>query len=143
MEEHPNPRKGGRPPIPNKLDKTIRVRITSDDYHRCKKIAEEANMNVTEYFRKMMTEGKVTNLFSAEGKREKIQLAGMANNLNQLVKEAHTFCECFYLFCRRWLWSMANCCRLTNRRGGYSSTFCHVNHKITYSKNVYCRWYRL
>jgi hypothetical protein len=91
MEELKDSRKGGRPPIPNKLDKTIRVRITSDDYHRCKKIAEEANMNVTEYFRKMMTEGKVTNLFSAEGKREKIQLAGMANNLNQLVKEAHTY----------------------------------------------------
>ncbi len=91
MEELKDSRKGGRPPIPNKLDKTIRVRITSDDYHRCKTIAEEANMNVTEYFRKMMTEGKVTNLFSAEGKREKIQLAGMANNLNQLVKEAHTY----------------------------------------------------
>jgi len=91
MEELKDSRKGGRPPIPNKLDKTIRVRITSDDYHRCKKIAEEANMNVTEYFRKMMTEGKVINLFSAAAKEDTIQLTGMANNLNQLVKEAHTY----------------------------------------------------
>ena len=91
MEEVKDLRRGGRPPIPNKLDKTIRVRITSDDYHRCKKVTEEANMNVTEYFRKMMTEGKVINLFSAEGKQEKIRLTGMANNLNQLVKEAHTY----------------------------------------------------
>jgi hypothetical protein len=91
MEELKDSRKGGRPPIPNKLDKTIRVRITSDDYHRCKKIAEEANMNVTEYFRKMMTEGKVINLFSAAAKEDTIQLTGMANNLNQLAKEAHTY----------------------------------------------------
>lgn len=46
---------------------------------------------MAEYIRRMVLNGGITNLFSEEEQQHKIQLIGMANNLNQLAKEAHTY----------------------------------------------------
>jgi hypothetical protein len=82
---------GGRPVKIDKLLKRVRIRLSDKDMTQCQKKAKQANLSLPEYIRAIVLKGKVTNIFSEEERQHKIQLIGMANNLNQLAKEAHTY----------------------------------------------------
>jgi hypothetical protein len=91
MEEISKSKAGGRPVKIDKLSKRVRVRMSEKDMIQCRKKAQQANLSLPEYIRVIVVKGKVSNIFSDEEQQHKIQLIGMANNLNQLTKEAHTY----------------------------------------------------
>lgn len=75
----------------DKLSQRVRLRLSEIEMAESSKNARLANLSLPEYIRMILLRGKVTNLFSEEEQLAKLQLIGMANNLNQLVKEAHTY----------------------------------------------------
>lgn len=91
MEELENNKKGGRPIKSKKYNKILRIRMNNEELNICKGKANSLNMPLATYLRLMIKQGKVTNLFTEEEQQHKVQLIGMANNLNQLMKEAHTY----------------------------------------------------
>ena len=91
MEKNNNSKKGGRPLKLLKLKTKLRVCMADQDVRICTEKAKQANISLAEYIRRMVLNGAITNLFSEEEQQHKIQLIGMANNLNQLAKEAHTY----------------------------------------------------
>ena len=91
MEKITKHNTGGRPPKMLKLSKRIRLRMSENDINLCMKKAQQVKLSLPEYIRTIVLKGKVTNLFSDEEQQAKLQLIGMANNLNQLTKEAHTY----------------------------------------------------
>ena len=91
MEEVRKRNTGGRPVKTDKLSQRVRLRLSEIEMAESSKNARLANLSLPEYIRMILLRGKVTNLFSEEEQLAKLQLIGMANNLNQLVKEAHTY----------------------------------------------------
>lgn len=91
MEKKIKLNRGGRPVKMDKLSVRFRIRMSEYEMTYSRKNALKANLSLAEYFRMMVIKGKVTNLFSEEEQLAKRQLIGIANNLNQLVKEAHTY----------------------------------------------------
>lgn len=90
MEEH-NRNKGGRPVKAVRLTKRFKVSLSEEDAANCMEKAKSFNLTISGYIREMLLKGRVVDVFSPEIKSEKKRLTGMANNLNQLVKEAHTY----------------------------------------------------
>lgn len=84
-------RKGGRPIKSKPLNQRLRIRMSESDINRCTENANRANLSLSEYVRGILVDGRVTNLFSEQEQKDKIQLIGMANNLNQLTQLAHTY----------------------------------------------------
>ena len=84
-----NKHPGGRPKKPVKRESTTGVRFTKVEYFIVRQKASNARLKVTAYIRKMAVEGKVTAAMSEEERQFVRQLAGMANNLNQLTRKAH------------------------------------------------------
>lgn len=83
--------KGGRPKANReKLDKVLPCRLTTKEYDKLIDDAKLANLKPSELGRQYITKGFVSNLFSEEEQNEKRQLIGIRNNLNQLVKLAHS-----------------------------------------------------
>lgn len=91
MEEVRKRNTGGRPVKTDKLSQRVRLRLSEIEMAESSKNARLANLSLPEYIRMILLRGKVTNLFSEEEQLAKLQLIGIANNLNQLVKEAHTY----------------------------------------------------
>jgi len=44
-------KKSGRPPLENKKDKMVRIRVTENEMKELKKLAEESGMTVSDFFR--------------------------------------------------------------------------------------------
>ncbi len=84
-----NKRKGGRPKQGIKRESATGVRFTKAEYFIVKNKAAKSNYKLTEYIRVMAVEGVVICRFSSEEKEIMRKLAGMANNLNQIVRLAH------------------------------------------------------
>lgn len=83
--------KGGRPKVNRaKLDKVLPCRLTTKEYEKIIDDAKLVNLKPSELGRQYITKGFVSNLFSEEEQHEKRQLIGIRNNLNQLVKLAHS-----------------------------------------------------
>ena len=84
-------KKGGRPIKESPLERKIKVNVTKEELDKFKQLAEKANYKLSPFARELIVNGKITNLFSKEEQNAKIQLIGIANNLNQLLKECHTY----------------------------------------------------
>ena len=84
-------KKGGRPLKKSPLEKKINVNLTIDEHEKCKQMAEKVNYKLSPFVRKLIVNGKISNLFSKEEQSAKLQLIGIANNINQLLKEVHTY----------------------------------------------------
>ncbi|MFY7936496.1 MAG: plasmid mobilization protein [Flavobacterium sp.] len=84
-------KKGGRPKVNReKLEMILQCRMTRTEYEKVLSDAQKVNLKPSELGRQYITKGFVTNLFSEEEQQEKKQLIGIRNNLNQLVKLAHS-----------------------------------------------------
>lgn len=84
-ERHP----GGRPKKPVRKESATGVRFSKAEYFIVKQKASKAGLKVTAYIRQMAVEGKVDAAMGEEERQSVRQLAGMANNLNQLARKAH------------------------------------------------------
>lgn len=82
--------KGGAPKKRIKRASGIRVRLTSTERFLIESKAREAGMRISDWFRAAALKAKVVTRMTAEDRRVLHLLAGMANNLNQLTKLAHT-----------------------------------------------------
>lgn len=91
MENKTNQKKRGRPKNPNGQTLRIRIRMTKEDFDRCKENARRANLPLSKFARIMILDGKHINTFSHESDKLRSTFIGMANNLNQLTKLAHTY----------------------------------------------------
>lgn len=82
--------KGGAPQKKIKRASGIRVRLTTTERFLIESKAREAGMRISDWIRAAALKAKVVGRISAEDRRILHLLAGMANNLNQLTKLAHT-----------------------------------------------------
>jgi hypothetical protein len=81
--------KGGRPKKVIKREAATGIRFTKTEYFIVKQKATKAGMKITAYVRTMAVEGYVKARPHPVDKQLEKQLAGMANNINQLTKLAH------------------------------------------------------
>ena len=85
-----NKSKGGRPPKgENKLTIPINLKLTESDYSSVKKKADKLGMTPTQYARELTLKGSIKSRFTLEELDLIRKLAGMANNLNQVAKQAN------------------------------------------------------
>lgn len=90
MEEQDNRKsKGGRPAKKIKRDSHLMVRLTNAERFLIESKAKEAGLKPSEWFRQSAKRAKVVPRFRPEDAGFRRELAGMANNLNQLTKKAH------------------------------------------------------
>jgi hypothetical protein len=82
--------KGGAPQKRIKRASGIRVRLTATERFLIESNARQAGMRISDWFRAAALKAKVMARITAEDRRVLHLLAGMANNLNQLTKLAHT-----------------------------------------------------
>ncbi|MFI3248509.1 MAG: plasmid mobilization relaxosome protein MobC [Rikenellaceae bacterium] len=78
----------GRPPkeIEDLLCKSIKVRFNIEDYCNLLTKAEEMKIPLASYARELILKGKITAPFTADEIRLMHQIAGVANNVNQITK---------------------------------------------------------
>lgn len=91
MENQIKQKKAGRPIKHNGLTIILTIRMTKEDFDSCKQKAEQANISIASYIRNIARDGVIINTFSKESTNHRTALIGIANNLNQLVKLAHTY----------------------------------------------------
>ena len=85
-----NKSKGGRPKKEKvKLSTSINLKLTEEDFKTVKEKAEKLGMNATQYAREMTLKGGIKSRFTLEELDQMRKLAGMANNLNQIAKQAN------------------------------------------------------
>ena len=72
-----------------KLSTSINLKLTEDDYKTVKEKAEKLGMKATQYAREMTLKGGIKSRFTLEELDLIRKLAGMANNLNQIAKQAN------------------------------------------------------
>ncbi|MDN5287698.1 MAG: Mobilization protein [Mucilaginibacter sp.] len=82
--------KGGAPQKKIKRASGIRVRLTATERFLIESKARQAGIRISDWFRAAALKAKVVTRITAEDRRALHLLAGMANNLNQLTKLAHT-----------------------------------------------------
>jgi len=82
--------KGGAPPKRIRREKGIRVRLNNAEYFLISAKAKAAGMVLSSWFREAAMNAKVVARLQPEDLRMLRMLAGLANNLNQLTKLAHT-----------------------------------------------------
>src|SRR5690606_10588337 len=82
-------KKGGRPPKMIKRDKQAGVRFTTVEYAIVKQKALKSGMRVMAYMREMSLKGQIIERLTPEDRQILRQLAGIGNNLNQLVKKCN------------------------------------------------------
>ena len=72
-----------------KLSCSINLKLTEKDFNSVKEKAERLGMKATQYAREMVLKGSVRLRFSLEELDLMRKLSGMANNLNQIAKQAN------------------------------------------------------
>nr|WP_121272848.1 plasmid mobilization relaxosome protein MobC [Pedobacter schmidteae] len=82
--------KGGAPQKKVKRASGIRVRLTTSERFLIESKAGQAGVRISDWFRAAALKAKVVARITSEDRRVLHLLAGMANNLNQLTKLAHT-----------------------------------------------------
>ena len=82
-------KKGGRPPKVIKRDKQAGVRFSQAEYAFVKQKSLKSGMRVMAYMREMCLKGRVIERLTPEDRQILRQLAGIGNNLNQLVKKCN------------------------------------------------------
>jgi hypothetical protein len=82
--------KRGRPAKEKeKLDHSINLKLTAEDFDLVKEKAGKLGMKATKYAREMVLNGKVKSRFTLEELDLMRKLSGIANNLNQITKKAN------------------------------------------------------
>ena len=89
MKKNP---KGGRPPksASEKLKERLTVKMAAADYYALRGKARAAGLTWAEYARTALSRSVVRQRLTAEQMTLLRQLAGMANNLNQLARKANS-----------------------------------------------------
>ena len=108
MKKNP---KGGRPPksASEKLKERLTVKMAAADYYALRGKARAAGLTWAEYARTALSRSVVRQRLTAEQMTLLRQLAGMANNLNQLTRKAHREgVRLHYGQCQHLLLSMEN-----------------------------------
>jgi hypothetical protein len=87
-----NDSKRGRPKKEKaKLNCSINLKLTKDDFNTVKEKAEKLGMRATQYAREMTLKGGIKSRFTLEELDLMRKLSGMANNLNQIAKQANKY----------------------------------------------------
>ena len=83
--------KGGRPPKPagEKLKERLTLKMATADYYALRGKARAAGLTWAEYARTALPRSVVRQRLTAEQTSLLRQIAGMANNLNQLARRAN------------------------------------------------------
>ena len=83
--------KGGRPKkgLSEKLKYPVRFKLCTKDYYDLKSKASAAGMKIPEFAREATINGKIRPRLTPEDAEHIRQLSGMANNLNQLARQAN------------------------------------------------------
>lgn len=82
--------KGGAPKKRIRRETHVKVRLTTTERFLIESKARQAGMRISDWFREATLKAKVMARMTEEDRRVLHMLAGMANNLNQLTKLAHT-----------------------------------------------------
>lgn len=72
-----------------KLSTSINLKLTAKDYNSVKQKAEKLGMNPTEYARELTLKGSIKSRFTLEELDLMRKLASMANNMNQIARQAN------------------------------------------------------
>jgi hypothetical protein len=72
-----------------KLSCSINLKLSEKDFKSVKQKAEKLGMKATRYAREMVLKGSVKLRFSLEELELMRKLSGMANNLNQIARQAN------------------------------------------------------
>lgn len=82
--------KRGRPiKEKKKLSVSINLKLMEEDYNIIKEKAEKLGMKATQYAREMNLKGTIKSRFTLEELDLIRKLAGMANNMNQVARQAN------------------------------------------------------
>ena len=83
--------KGGRPPLPKarRRSKSVTVKFSKIDYETLRVRCRKANRRLAEYIRESALQSEVVMPHTTESASLYRDLAGMANNLNQLARLSH------------------------------------------------------
>ena len=83
--------KGGRPALPKacRRSKSVTVRFSKIDYETLRVRCRKANRRLAEYIRESALQSAVMMPHTMENASIYRELAGMANNLNQLARLSH------------------------------------------------------
>jgi hypothetical protein len=73
----------------DKLISSINLKLTTKDFNSVKEKAEKPGMTPTQYAREMTLKGSVKSCFTLEELDMMRKLSGMANNLNQIARQAN------------------------------------------------------
>lgn len=80
----------GRPKMEEeKLSCSINLKLSEKDFKSVKEKAEKLGLKATQYAREMVLKGSVKLRFSLEDLDLMRKLSGMANNLNQIARQAN------------------------------------------------------
>ena len=82
--------RGGAPKKRIRREAHVKVRLTATERFLIESKARQAGMKISDWFREATLKAKVVARMTVEDRRVLHMLAGMANNLNQLTKMAHT-----------------------------------------------------
>ncbi|MDB5156155.1 MAG: hypothetical protein JWR50_862 [Mucilaginibacter sp.] len=82
--------KGGRPKAKVRRDQTLRIRINATELFLVKTKAREAGMRASTWIRQAAKGARIAPRWTPEQMELLRMLAGMANNLNQLAKQANS-----------------------------------------------------
>lgn len=74
-----------------KLTNSINLKLTEADFNSVKEKAEKLGMKATQYAREMTLKGGIKSRFTLEELDLMRKLSGMANNLNQIARQANTY----------------------------------------------------
>ena len=83
-------KKVGRPRQEDVRNKTTGLRLNQIEHFIIRQNAQKAGLPFSEYIREMAVKGMVRSSINDEERTILRQLIGMANNINQLAKLAHT-----------------------------------------------------
>lgn len=72
-----------------KLSRSINLKLTEKDFNSVKQKAGKLGMKATRYAREMVLKGSVKLRFTLEDLDLMRKLSGMANNLNQIARQAN------------------------------------------------------
>lgn len=88
-KEENKPKRGRPTKEKAKLDYSINLKLTEEDFKTVKEKAGKLGMKATQYAREMTLKGGIKSRFTLEELDKMRKLSGMANNLNQIAKQAN------------------------------------------------------
>ncbi|KAA6339213.1 hypothetical protein EZS27_012828 [termite gut metagenome] len=88
-KEEDKPKRGRPSKEKKKLDYSINLKLTEEDFKMVKEKAGKLGMKATQYAREMTLKGGIKSRYTLEELDKMRKLSGMANNLNQIAKQAN------------------------------------------------------